>query len=77
MEKSFVAQEGMPALCIPLALLVIPLLFVSYHTTEAGFSGLFCSFFTINCVLNILLLMSVNLQLLADSFPNAYLYLIV
>lgn len=34
MEKSFVAQEGMPAVCIPLALLVIPLLFVSYQRLD-------------------------------------------
>lgn len=77
MEKSFVAQEGMPAVCIPLALLVIPLLFVSYRTTKVGFSNLLCSFCTINSVLNIFLWISVNLQLLAHLFPNAYLYLIV
>lgn len=77
MEKFFTAQEGRPAVCIPLALLVIPLLFVPYHTTKAGFSGLLCSFCTISSVLNIFLLMSVTLQLLADLFPNAYLYLIL
>lgn len=38
------AQEGMPAVCIPVALLVILLLFVSYCTTEVGFSNLLCSF---------------------------------
>lgn len=66
MDKSFVAQEVMPAVHIPLVLLVIPLLFVSYHTKKAGFSGLLCSFCTISGVIIVFLLKSVNLKLLLD-----------
>jgi len=76
-EKSFVAQEGIPAVCILLALLVIPLLFVSSRTTKAGFSDFLCPFCTIDRVLSVFLLMSVDLQLLADLFPNAYLFLVL
>lgn len=76
MEKSFVAQEVMPALCIPLVLVVIPLLFVSCHTKKVGFPDLQCSFCTISSAINIFLLKSVSLRLLLDIVTDVFLYII-
>lgn len=74
MKKSFVAQEVVPAVCIPLALVVILLLFLSCHTKKAGFPDLQCSFCTVSSVIITFLLKSVNLKLLLNLVTNVFLY---
>lgn len=75
MEKSFFTKEVIPALCIPLVLVVIPL-FVSWRTKKAGFPYLQCSFCTISSAIIIFLLKSVSLRLLLHIVTDGFLYII-